>query len=387
MPANQLLPVWNVTRERQDISEKLYMRFNISGQTVSFLAIVNTTSGYFELPNYMNGQSPGQLLKVDPETLCSSSLSCQFSDVHVEPGMRALTRSAVNESSVVTQVGTAATSEELRQIVNKGPLLAMAVALFGSGSYIDLLQANWNSLVAANRINTYTEDENCIGLIPVGFLVGSPLDRTLNDKALNHCIYNGSDPMGQLDTWAFWFGYYKKNDLFVSRADTFTAMAFLANEIWLTYYDESVVVQYDLGADHQFPTMSLAGMVVISVLLAVYLSCLLTMTFYSCKTGLWTAQLDAFAMLRFGSALSDKVPLVLSRNNDKIEALDELPGWIGDGSPHSHTGALTVGAESRLREKRKFTSYEFELPPRIEPALDRTGNRNDFHVVWYAEDE
>lgn len=31
---------------------------------------VNTTAGYFELPNYLNGKVAGFLLKEDPNTMC-----------------------------------------------------------------------------------------------------------------------------------------------------------------------------------------------------------------------------------------------------------------------------------------------------------------------------
>lgn len=389
MPTNQLLPVWNLTRQRQDISEKRYLRFNISGQTASFLATINTTAGYFELPNYMTDQSPGELLNVDPESLCSSPGTCQFSTVYVEAAKRLFSRSASDKSSVSIEVGTAATNDELRQVVNKGPLLATAVALFGSGSFIESLQTDWSSLVAANKTSTSPYHGECIGLMPWTFLSAWPYNIDESHNEFGQCIYNGSDPMEQLQAWAYNFGYYDNVNYFTSRADTFAASAFLANEIWLTYYDDSISVSYDLGADHQVPTMSLAGMIVISALLGIYLSFLLAMAFYSCKTGLWTSQFDAFAMLRLGSALSENVPLLLSRDNNKISVLDELPGWVGDGSLDSHVGALIVGAESRLKERKRFTSYENEVEPLTSSGSvrERKDDSKYSQVVSHARDE
>jgi hypothetical protein len=70
---------WNLTRERQDISEELFIDLYLldresSGATISpdvknatLYCTANTTRGYFELGNYRNGYSPGPLLDHWPE--------------------------------------------------------------------------------------------------------------------------------------------------------------------------------------------------------------------------------------------------------------------------------------------------------------------------------
>lgn len=69
MPYDQRLSPWKATHLRQDFSETLFL--NINGQY--FKATVNTTAGYFELPNYANNQRFSDILDRDPNKLCSAS--------------------------------------------------------------------------------------------------------------------------------------------------------------------------------------------------------------------------------------------------------------------------------------------------------------------------
>ncbi|KIM98714.1 hypothetical protein OIDMADRAFT_128159 [Oidiodendron maius Zn] len=84
MPANQTQSPWTSTRARQDFSEKLYL--NITGNSIStsgsrfYLVTLDTTAGYFELPNYMNNLAPGPLLDQQPDYLCGSDCEQEGSD-------------------------------------------------------------------------------------------------------------------------------------------------------------------------------------------------------------------------------------------------------------------------------------------------------------------
>lgn len=86
MPANYSNPFVHSTRLRQDFSELLYVNISVTGfeglignETISALYKVDlaTTVGYFELPNYMNGQTAGPLLTVDPQSLCGRDCAPQ----------------------------------------------------------------------------------------------------------------------------------------------------------------------------------------------------------------------------------------------------------------------------------------------------------------------
>lgn len=84
MPGNLTLSPWKNTRNRQDFSEELYLNITIqpSGNYPSELIgtsltkiVVNTTAGFFELPNYMNQGLPGPLIEGDPSNYCG--LDCE----------------------------------------------------------------------------------------------------------------------------------------------------------------------------------------------------------------------------------------------------------------------------------------------------------------------
>lgn len=88
MPANMSRSPWLATRNRQHFSEELFL--NISVLSVGpvelnetpeqrgglFRITVETTAGYFELPNYMNNEQPGPLLHWDPTDDCLAMHDC-----------------------------------------------------------------------------------------------------------------------------------------------------------------------------------------------------------------------------------------------------------------------------------------------------------------------
>jgi len=75
---------WKATRDRQDISEEMYMNITFGGlvnpstndknpANQMFKLVVNTTLGYFELPNYNSSSIAGPLLAKDPHTYCKNN--------------------------------------------------------------------------------------------------------------------------------------------------------------------------------------------------------------------------------------------------------------------------------------------------------------------------
>lgn len=81
MPADLRQSPWRSTRDRQDFSEELYINLTTKGfmnlpatppEGSLHRVTVNTTAGYFELPNYMNGGVVGPLLAKDPNSLCGA---------------------------------------------------------------------------------------------------------------------------------------------------------------------------------------------------------------------------------------------------------------------------------------------------------------------------
>ena len=81
MPGNLTKSPWKLTRDRQDFTEELFLnvaliQYNLNTANTDQQNIVlykvtgDTTPGYFELPNYLNGEVAGPLLENDPNSLC-----------------------------------------------------------------------------------------------------------------------------------------------------------------------------------------------------------------------------------------------------------------------------------------------------------------------------
>lgn len=101
--------------------------------------------------------------------------------------------------------------------------------------------------------------------------------------------------------------------------NAFNAASFLANKAWMQHVAMSghdLHVSYGTGKDTEVPTISLAGIVVVS---AIYLGSLIALGIYATYPPRWTDQLDSFAMMRIGSALAPDVPPAAS---------DATRGWL-----------------------------------------------------------
>jgi hypothetical protein len=85
MPSNQTLSPWRNIRTRQDVEETLYINISFPNSAYSrsanestiFKVVARTTLGYFELPNYWNNNTAGQVLTDDPNNHCDSHCMAQ----------------------------------------------------------------------------------------------------------------------------------------------------------------------------------------------------------------------------------------------------------------------------------------------------------------------
>lgn len=93
MPANVKQSPWKSTRDHQDFTEELYLNVTLIGYEGLFMTLdgferfsgnhtfykvnLDTTAGYFELPNYMDGGRAGPLLDKDPNAICGNSCEAE----------------------------------------------------------------------------------------------------------------------------------------------------------------------------------------------------------------------------------------------------------------------------------------------------------------------
>ncbi|KAJ5835334.1 hypothetical protein N7447_001360 [Penicillium robsamsonii] len=366
MPGNMTESPWRVGRTRQDFSEVLYLNMTqeeyasggYSGQGAGNKALyritVDTTAGFFELPNYMNKGVPGPLLDQDPLDLCDQH--CVEQDkIQSFPDDYGYRRRDENTASALKDASLSSISTD-----KKGPLLVAALAAFGPGSFVDTFAATVAALEA---------DEKVTGEAPSNLrytcIANAPLTNLFASSSLG-CIAAGISGNG---TWypagsqiAEWIDRFQQGTDSISNA--FTSAAYLANQEFL--FSRGVD---DLGTDMDLPSISSAGIIVVSILMGLYLLPLLALSLYAGYYPRWTERLDSFVMLRFGAFSGDKAfPLLVGRNTEKCPELDELSGVVRDVSTSSADAAVQIGrlgfGEGKiLRGGHRYECYKGDNEP------------------------
>ncbi|OQE47016.1 hypothetical protein PENCOP_c001G08026 [Penicillium coprophilum] len=372
MPENMTDSPWRVGRTRQDFSEVLYLNMTQAkyasgdysshdvGEKALYRITVNTTAGFFELPNYMNNGVPGPLIDQDPVKLCDQHCVDQDS-VQSYPSEGGYRRR--DEDTASSPLKTASLSPISTQ--KKGPLLAAAMAAFGPGSFVDTFVATSAALEKDGKVTDDMPSNmryTCIANVPLTNLLG--------DSSLG-CIYAGDSGNG---TWypagskiAQWIHQFQQETDSISNA--FTAAAFLANQEYLFSQRGRWFVIQDLGTDMDLPSISTAGIITVSILMGLYLVPLLALSLYAGYYPRWTERLDSFVMLRFGAFAGDKVfPLLVGRNTEECPELDEMPGVVRDVSTSSpgeavRIGRLGFGEGKILQGGRRYESFKGDDEP------------------------
>lgn len=257
----------------------------------------------------------------------------------------------------------------------KGPLQSVALAVFGPDSFL----TTWFQKAASNTlVNASIEGfpELCLGLAPFGNLFLNPegfMDvRNFSSPEQQDISQSISYPCGFLNTvtpnaavQAFLASFEQVSTERLENA--FNGATFLANQAWMRYGSQDSPgffgLSFDMGEDTQIPTISTAGIAAVSSLMAVYLAALFGLAIYAARAPRWTDQLDAFAMIRIGSALAHDVPFLAARDASSVKALDTLSGVIGDVvDEREKYGKLWPGGATPLRAKRAYYSYGHTYP-------------------------
>ncbi|GIK06324.1 hypothetical protein Aspvir_001971 [Aspergillus viridinutans] len=365
MPGNMSQSPWKNQLSRQDFSEELYFKMNFSGDggmlnyvprpgTYWRKLTLHTTTGYFGLPNYANGQVPGPLIEKSP----------------FGRSPRNFTRRDLDNDTAWTTLNA---TLNVINAANKGPLLYIAMALFGEGSLADVQHT-----VLAAYANSGIGYGGCIDIIPFIPLLDDP-HSSFKASPGNPCLTGGGltgngtrDRVYNDDTMhaivAGYFFLFSGDPTYGPTSErvqnAFASAAFLANDMFMTnnYHEQSIGISYDMGADVQIPHISRAGIIFVSVLLGLDLACLLALSLYSAWIPRWTGTLDSFAMLRIGASISEKVPLLAARDVGRIKILDETPGWMGNASD-GEIGQLCLGGEPPLVKTRRYRCYDTDHGP------------------------
>ncbi len=351
---------WKATRDRQDISEEMFLNLTygtlINPVTIdknpgnlTLKLVVNTTLGYFELPNYNNSGVAGPLLAKDPHDPC-----------RINTKIKCLSQW---ESKRSLQVNRSDSSFGIGQVANLGPLAMIALALFEPGSFI---------ATQFNRTATNPPDPALPSpgvpctVAPLNLLLGR------NEYVESRCF---SEPIDDDDGYVSVSIWLRNFYNIGSMQNTLHAGVILASQVWLGSTTGSLTVMFDLGANSERPKISSAGVILLSVLLAIDLILLLGLATYISFSYTWTASFDSSAMMRQGAARADELPLhiILSDGEERTRAvLEKMPGWVGDATPDNDVGVLAIGATAPLRPGRKYRgplkpSQSLRKPPASPP--------------------
>ena len=266
---------WKPTGDRQDIIERLFLkiRSNESIYTYSynipanatFELVVNSTLGYFELPNYYN-KIAGPLLTIDPRYDCKEGNSDGQCLLDLQRSRRSFEMNETDGSLTIYQVAS------------PGPLAILARALFGEGSYI-------NTQVPQNRtvpkFQTFSSGYSC-EVRPLGLLLGSSSScDSLDGETDDEDVYD------RVTDWLYRTFYQDdvSEDESSSTQNALHAGVILASRSWLASSSGgSRTIQYDMGIDSVRPKISNTGVVVISAILGIYLLLLISLAISTCFT-------------------------------------------------------------------------------------------------------
>lgn len=330
---------WSFQRTRQDFTEELYIRVSRGGdRKYSAKITMNTTAGYFELPSYMS-KSAGLLMNQDPIKKCNETQRCKYQ---------------WGPDPVGTESNTSHATER-PPASSKGPLATIALALFGPGSIMDdKVEVGGNATA-----------DSCARAVPLAdfFGAGQP------------CFDASSSSTADESRASYLANFLTESEADAVITIAMDAAAFLVHDAWMTFTLGGFSLARLTGPDVSAPDLSDTSMVVLSVLLGIFLACLLAMSVFCSLTPGWTDKLDSFAMLRIGAAQPRSFPLMVSYRADHVEALDRVPGWVGDrtdykGEDAEHVCELGLGVQVPLKQSHRYRCYdadhEMPMPPKAD---------------------
>ncbi|MCJ1387060.1 hypothetical protein MMC17_010189 [Xylographa soralifera] len=342
-PGNILTSPWQFVSSRQDIHEEFWLDFQRTtqgpgggvwgyedrGSNYTLHCSSNSTLGFFELPNYWNGHVAGPLLDTVP--LNGPNLSYQNSD-----------NNQLSAGSRIPIDGV------------PGPFLAATLAVFGPRTFFDTV-ASSNAYTNANQIACSTLRYPFTGLSVIG-----------NDYKL--ASWNQTSPMLDCPSHDFsddpvspllaaLLGWLPNFGDPTQATAALTLATYAASNAILNVgpSQQNLEVWACAGSDLQKPTMAVATMVVVTLLLAAQLVGLAFLAVYASRRPSWTESLDAWAILRIGAEIGPDVPAVSAAKAQRAKMLDEKKGWIGDaGTEWREAGGeyreLRLGGMDGVRE-------------------------------------
>ncbi|PYI03330.1 hypothetical protein BO78DRAFT_472076 [Aspergillus sclerotiicarbonarius CBS 121057] len=339
---------WTRSRDRQDISEELWIdvvpqlwEFETYQSNFTLRCTTNSTRGYFEISNSRNGNNPGPLLEKWPS---QEELAKDFNDYLGIDGDFAIPSVVNNDTdSSLFALGPAPVDPfNTVELYAAGPLMTSALALFGNQSFFS---------AAGNATNSSSARSALFSICRFDAIPFTRLDMTgFSEAAAGSCeellwtLDHEDNEVLYLEllytvyTWIASFNVTQTAATALNIATYFANEAVLTNTAAQGYAHNSREIYFDSGTVVIKPKWSLAGVITISILIGIQILGLCLIVVYCHSVPTWTGSFDAFAMLRMGAELqrAQHVRFAGIRDTDKqdLATLARIDGLVGVVDSH-----------------------------------------------------
>ncbi|KAL2682498.1 hypothetical protein Neosp_006950 [[Neocosmospora] mangrovei] len=309
---------WAVSRDKQEAKESLWLQvsswdpepydgsdnFTIRCESVS-------RRGWFELPNHQNGYKPGPLLEVWPS---KEEIARDFNEYIYEDSVYGTRRPT------------------------PGPLMTAGLAMFGNTTFFRL--AN----VSAEQSSNLTARQIC-DQVRLPFTRLTSLESSEPVSICDNWRLQQEEDNNVLELLGRYFTFLGSDN---TTQNALNIAMYFANEALLTTAADRSLYTHP-GHMISKPKKTLAGLIVITILVGLQAVglCLLMAFIYSTPT--WTRDLDADALTQIGAQLKDL---------DEIMSRTQICGLVGTVENRGNDEASSMRAssteEARVQVRRPF---------------------------------
>ncbi|KAI1334528.1 hypothetical protein F5Y15DRAFT_287993 [Xylariaceae sp. FL0016] len=390
VPGNSTLFPFTASRNRQDITEDLFISLEVSdemqylsnSQNFTMHCTSSTSRGYFELGSEQNHYIYGPLLDKwpDPEDIVKNSndfrgvMSYYARPTEEDP----LPASFLNDDLLIAPFNSYNHPSTVA-----GPLMVSAEALFGNYSLLRFIADNTTQMTPAQAYATVCET----GRIPFSqsnnlYQIGGGPDTFCADAAGHiQTTFNTSDDSYHYDlddflsritaSHAFRFNLTQSAEYALMVSMFYANRAVLTKTAVAEYPFDARQIYYSPGTLMIRPRMDTASLVVITVFVALQTLGLLVVArlIYSVPT--WGSALDAMEIARIGKALGDDdlppIGPVSLKDEERLAKIDALVGTnmmnkVDDPeAANRETIAINTGSEESATNGEASSSGRLQL--------------------------
>ncbi|KAK7017244.1 hypothetical protein R3P38DRAFT_2635099 [Favolaschia claudopus] len=330
---------WKPIRDRQDISEELYIDVQISRELNTFAMRNFTTKcttgssmGYFELGNYKNDFAYGPLIDKWPSP---EKLAADFNDYLTTShyGVRPTVEDVAKDKDLLI-TRSMADPFGTRNFNISGPLMTAASALFGNYSFLNIADPV-NNLTSNQLFALMCKNGGIPFALPIQLVNGQDFSSYCSDYQIGYItrsrVVADSTIASALGTWFFNRFNATENAEYILDMTMFMAnRAALNKAVTLSQGFNQRPIYTSPGTVLYKPTKSLAGTIIVSLLIGMQLVGLGWLVVYIYSVPTWTRSLDALAVARIGGEVPEgELPPLGPVTKEDERRLKRVDGLIG----------------------------------------------------------